>query len=239
MKRSIIIILLLFTTTITFAGSFYRDSCYSIGLSASYEYNLTYEHHGAITLDANLPINPHFEGGINIRALTANVYDFNARLRPKFILPVGELFFNLQLLYNLNMRSSLHSITGALSFGYRMDYIHFHFGCGLRILDFLHTSSHTTENNVYEPYNFTYYVEVFARPHTSMWNISACITNLTDYQMERMYEPTFIVNSYVHLNPNWTIKMQANCKPAGTFNLAPSFYGASIGVGGIYHFSKK
>ena len=57
--------------------------------------------------------------------------------------------------------------------------------------------------------------------------------------MERMYEPTFIVNSYVHLNPNWTIKMQANCKPAGTFNLAPSFYGASIGVGGIYHFSKK
>ena len=226
MKRSIVIVLLLLSTTITFADSFYRDSCYSVGLSASYAYNNTYAHHGAVAFG-------HFGKAL------FDVYDFNARLRPKFMLPVGELFFNLQLLYNLNMRSSLHSLSGALSFGYRMDYVYFHFGCGLRMLDFLHSSLHTTENNIYEPHNFIYYVEVFARPHTSMWNISACITNLTDYQMERLFAPTFIINSYVHLHPNWTIKMQANCKPAGMFNGAPSFYGASIGVGGVYHFSNQ
>lgn len=236
MKRVALAIVALTVALAASASSLYRDSCYTLGVSAAYSYNTPYEHHGAFTVDANLPIHPYFEGEVNVRALTANTYDFNARLEPKFPLKTGELFFNLQVLYNLNARNRMHGVSGALSFGYRMDYLHFHFGCGLRMLDFMHTTVHSTENNLYEPHTFIYYVEVFARPHTSFWNLSACITNLTDYQMDRMFTPHFIVNSYVHLDAHWCLKMQATCVPTGLSNAAPSFYGASIGMGGYYRF---
>ena len=236
MKRVALAIVGLTVALAASASSLYRDSCYTLGVSAAYGYNTPYEHHGAFTVDANLPIHPYFDGEVNVRALTANTYDFNARLEPKFPLKTGELFFNLQVLYNLNIRNSMHGVSGALSFGYRMDYLHFHFGCGLRMLDFLHTTVHSTENNLYEPHTFIYYVEVFARPHTSFWNLSACITNLTDYQMDRMFTPHFILNSYVLLDAHWCLKMQATCVPTGLGNAAPSFYGASIGIGGYYRF---
>ena len=236
MRRAILAIIGMTVALAASASSLYRDSCYTLGVSAGYGYNTPYEHYGAFTVDANLPIHPYFEGEVNVRALTANTYDFNARLEPKFPLKVGELFFNLQVLYNLNIRNRMHGVCGALSFGYRMDYLHFHFGCGLRMLNFLHYTVHSTENSLFEPHTFIYYVEVFARPHTSFWNISACVTNLTDYQMDRMFTPHFIVNSYVHLNAHWCLKMQATCVPTGLGNSAPSFYGASIGVGGYYRF---
>lgn len=235
-KRVVLAILCMMVTLATSASSLYRDSCYTLGVSAIYGYNTPYEHHGAFTINANLPIHPYFEGEVNVRAMSANTYDFNARIEPKFPLKTGQLFFNLQVLYNLNARNRMHSMSSVLSFGYRMDYLHFHFGCGLRMMDFIHTSVHTTENNLYEPHNFIYYVEIFARAHMSSWNISACITNLTEYQMDRMFTPHFIVNSYVHLDAHWCIKMQATCVPSGLGNYAPSFYGASIEVGAYYRF---
>jgi hypothetical protein len=214
----------------------YRDSTYSIGLACSYAYNETYEHYGAFSVDAYLPVHRHFEGEVNIRMLTANSYDLGGKIRPKFYLPVGELYLETQILYNLIRRNSLHGVCGAFSIGYRMDYVQVHIGYGTRSFWPLFKSTHTSETSVHEPHNLVYYVEVFARPHTSSWNISACVTDMTEYQMERMFTPMFILNSYVNIGAHWRITARALCKPVGLSNLTPSFYGAEVRVGGYYRF---
>ena len=218
------------------AGSMYRDTCYSIGIGGSYAYNETYEHYGSISLNAYLPIHDHFEGAADVRFQTANVYDFSARLRPKFLLPVGELYFETQITYNLIKRNDLHGISAALSFGYRMDYIQAHIGYGTRTFATIDKSKHSTETSVYEPHNLIYYVEVSVRPHTAGWNLSACVTNCTEYQMERMFTPMFIINSYANIGPHWRFTLRGLCKPVGISNYAPSFYGAEGSVGVQYRF---
>ena len=218
------------------AHSAYRDTTYAVGLSASYAYNETYEHYGAFSIDAFLPIHRYFEGELNVRALTANSYDFGGKFRPKFYLPVGELYLETQLLYNLIARNELHGMCGAFSIGYRMDYIQIHIGYGTRSFWPLFKSTHTSETSVHEPHNLVYYLEVFARPHTSSWNLSACITDMTEYQMERMFTPMFIVNSYCNIGHHWRLRLRALCKPVGLSNYAPSFYGAEGTIGLNYRF---
>ena len=218
------------------AGSMYRDTCYSVGLTGSYAYNETYEHYGSVAVNAYLPIHRYFEGAVDIRCQTANIYDFSARLRPKFLLPVGELYFETQIMYNLISRNNLHGVCAALSIGYRMDYVQVHIGYGTRTFATIDKSKHSSETSVHEPHNLVYYAEVFVRPHTSMWNLSACITNMTEYQMERMFTPMFILNSHVNIGSHWRITMRGLCKPVGLSNYAPSFYGAEGSVGAQYRF---
>ena len=116
MKRRFLGISILCAVSITavHAGPMYRDSCYSVGLTGAYAYNETYEHYGSVSVNAYLPVHKYFEGAVDIRCQTANVYDFSARLRPKFILPVGELYFETQILYNLISRNNLHGVCAML-----------------------------------------------------------------------------------------------------------------------------
>ena len=218
------------------AGPMYRDTCYSIGLSGAYAYNETYGHHGSVAVNAYLPIHRYFEGAVDIRCQTANIYDFTARLRPKFLLPVGELYFETQITYNLIKRNELHGVSAALSLGYRMDYVQVHIGYGTRTFANINKSKHSSETSVHEPHNLIYYAEVFVRPHTACWNLSACVTNMTEYQMERMFTPMFILNSYVNFGSHWRLTIRGLCKPVGLSNYAPSFYGAEGTIGVHYRF---
>lgn len=237
MKRWCLIVLVCLSGTgMVQAGVAYRDSCYSIGLTGAYAYNETYDHHGSFALSAFMPVYKYFEGNMHIRFQTANVYDISVRLRPKFLLPVGELYFETQVLYNLIRRNDLHGLCGALSLGYRMDYVQVHIGYGTRSFWPLDISSHTSETSVHEPHNLIYYLEVFVRPCTSMWNLSVCVTDITEYQMERMYTPIFMVNSYMNIGSHWRITARGLCKPVGLSNYTPSFYGAEIAIGGHYRF---
>ena len=218
------------------AGPMYRDTCYSVGLTGAYAYNETYAHYGSVAVNAYLPIHRYFEGAVGIRCQTANIYDFTAKLRPKFLLPVGELYFETQITYNLIKRNNLHGVCAALSLGYRMDYVQAHIGYGTRTFATIDKSKHSSETSVHEPHNLIYYVEVFVRPHTDSWNLSACVTNMTEYQMERMFTPMFILNSYVNIGSHWRLTLRGLCKPVGISNYAPSFYGAEGSVGAQYRF---
>ncbi len=157
-------------------------------------------------------------------------------LRPKFLLPVGELYFDTQLLYNLYLRNRIHGVCAGISFGYRMDYVNVRVGYGIRLAAVMDMSKHSTENGIFEPHNLLYYVEVFARPACSKWNLSACVTNVTDFQMERMFTPSFMLNAYVDVHDRWRLRISAACKPVGMSNLTPSFYGADARLGVDYRF---
>ncbi len=213
-----------------------NDTTYVVGVSAGYGYNETYAHYGLFTLDTRLPISSHFAGEVNTRAQTVNSYDFSFHLYPIFPLKSGKLFFDMHILYNLNARNRIHGLCGGLSFGYTMDYVELSVGYGIRLSAIFGMSKRTAENGLFEPHNLLYHVELYARPRSSIWNISACISNVTDYQQERMFTPVFFIKNYVMLRAHWKLKTEIACKPVGLSNLSPSFYGATGRIGIEYHF---
>ncbi len=223
------------------AHNAYRDTCYSIGASAGYAYNIIYAHHGVFDVDAFMPLNPHFEGEVHLHATTANTYVVGIQAQPKFPIQregkdCGEIFVETRLMYELFQRNRIHGLGASFSVGYRWEYVYAKVGYGLRLASMMDISPHSTDNGILEPHNLVYHVEVFVRPHTSPWNLSFCVTDMTNSQMERMFTPIFIVNSYVDLSPHWRLEMSGRCKPVGIANMAPSFFGAEGKIGARYRF---
>ena len=218
------------------ATSVYRDSCYAIGMTGGYAYNNTYGHYGHISIDAFLPITYYFDAEVNVRTSTANVHDFAVHLHPKIILPVGELFLATRIQYNLFARNELHSLSTSFCVGYRMDYVSAEIGYGSRVSAFIDLSKHTAENGISEPHNLVYRVELFARPPQAKWNISAYVTNITEYQMERMFTPSFGLRTTADIKDHWRFIFEGRCKPVGISNMVASFYGAEGVIGLMYRF---
>ena len=218
------------------AASVYRDSCYAIGMTGGYAYNNTYQHYGQISIDAFLPITYYFDAEVNVRTSTANVHDFAVHLHPKIILPVGELFLATRIHYNLFARNEFHSLSTSFCVGYRMDYVSAEIGYGSRVSAFIDLSKHTAENGISEPHNLVYRVELFARPPQAKWNISAYVTNITEYQMERMFTPIFGLRTTADIKDHWRFIFEGRCKPVGISNMVASFYGAEGVIGLMYRF---
>ena len=238
MRRYFIIgVLLLAAVSMALAGNpGFGERRYSISTMAEYSYNKTWGHHGNLDVQALMPINPHFEMEAKLQFSTANVYTGALQLRPKFELPVGEMFIETDLMYRAIARSRMHDMTAALGVGYRMDYVSVTLGVFCRVMDDFDRSWYSTQTYVVEPFNLLYRVEVFCRPQMNPWNLSFMISNVDDYQMERMWQPLFGIGAYYDVTEHWRLNFAAQCKPTGMFHLDATFYGATLKAGFAYRF---
>jgi hypothetical protein len=117
-----------------------------------------------------------------------------------------------------------------------MDYVSVTLGLYCRVIDNWDRSWHTDETYVVEPFNLLYRVEVFCRPQNNPWNLLFLISDVDDYQMERMYQPLFGIGAYYDVNDHWRLNFAAQCKPTGMFHLDATFYGATFRTGFSYRF---
>lgn len=62
------------------------------------------------------------------------------------------------------------------------------------------------------------------------------ISNVDDYQMERMWQPLFMVGAWYDVTNNWRLNFGVQCKPTGMFHLDATFYGATARAGFTYRF---
>lgn len=214
----------------------FGDRKYSVTGMLEYSYNKTWGHHGNMDIQALMPINPHFEMEAKVQLSTANVYTGVVQLRPKFQVPVGELFIETDVLYKAVARNRIGDMTAALGVGYRMDYVSVTLGLFCRVLDNWDRSIHTDETYVVEPFNLLYRLEVFCRPQNNPWNLSFMFSNVDDYQMERMWQPLFSIGAWYDVADHWRLNFWAQCKPTGMFHLDATFYGATFRTGFTYKF---
>jgi len=214
----------------------FGDRRYSITGMVEYSYNTTWGHHGNFDVQALLPINKHFEMETKLQFSTANVHTSVVQLRPKFQLPVGELFIETDVLLKAVARNRMNDLTAALGLGYRMDYVSVTLGLFSRVMADWGRSWYSDESFVAEPFNVLYRVEVFCRPQDNPWNLSFCISNVDDYQMERMWQPLFMAGAWYDIDNHWRLNFGAECKPTGMFHLDATFYGATARAGFTYKF---
>lgn len=236
MKKHLLILLALCPMWLAAANPGFGDRRYSITCMGEYSYNTTWGHHGNLDVQALMPFNPHFEMEAKLQFSTANVHTVAVQMRPKFELPVGEMFIETDLMYKAVARNRISDITAGLGVGYRMDYVSATLGIFCRVMDNWDRSWYTEESFVVEPFNLLYRVEVFCRPQNNPWNLSFLFSNVDDYQMERMWQPLFGVGAWYDVNDHWRVIASVQCKPTGMFHLDATFYGATARAGFTYKF---
>lgn len=209
---------------------------YTVSGLAEYSYNRTWGHHANFDVQSLMPLNQHFEMEVRAQFSTVNVHTGTIQLRPKFELPVGEMFLETDICYRGVVRSRMSDITAALALGYRMDYVSVTLGVFSRVMDNWDRSWYTDETFVTEPFNLLYRIEAFCRPQDNPWNVSFMFSNVDDYQMERMWQPLFSVGAYYDITDHWRLNFAAQCKPTGMFHLDATFYGATFRTGFSYRF---
>ena len=236
MKKTILFLALMCTGVLVAANPGFGDRKYSLTGMVEYSYNTTWGHHANFDIQSLMPINAHFEMEAKLQFSTANVYTGVVQLRPKFELPVGELFVETDVLYKVIARNRMSDIDAALAVGYRMDYVSITLGVFCRVLDDWDRSAHSEDNYVVEPFNLLYRIEAFCRPQNNNWNLSFLFSNVDDYQMERMWQPLFGIGAWYDINEHCRLNFSAQCKPTGMFHLDATFYGATGRVGFTYRF---
>ena len=236
MKKTILFLALMCTGVLVAANPGFGDRKYSLTGMVEYSYNTTWGHHANFDIQSLMPINAHFEMEAKLQFSTANVYTGVVQLRPKFELPVGELFVETDVLYKVIARNRMSDIDAALAVGYRMDYVSITLGVFCRVLDDWDRSAHSEDNYVVEPFNLLYRIVAFCRPQNNNWNLSFLFSNVDDYQMERMWQPLFGIGAWYDINEHCRLNFSAQCKPTGMFHLDATFYGATGRVGFTYRF---
>jgi hypothetical protein len=212
------------------------DNSYSISLHTGYGHNLTYGSYANFDLDAYMPINQHFDMQASVRTSTADFYTMGVQLRPKFMLPVGELYLEDRMMLNLVSRDDYFDFVHTFSLGYKMQYVNVQVGMSNRIITPLPYQKHTSDAMILEPFEAVYRVEAFVRPQTSPWNISLCLSNMDNYQIERMWQPMFYLGGWYDINQHWRVRLSGKYKLAGMFHLNAHYYGAELRAGAEYRF---
>ena len=237
MKKRILILFISFCPLMLMAANpGFGTRKYEVTGMVEYNYNKTYRHQANFDIQALMPINQHFEMEAKVQLSTANVYTGALQFRPKFELPAGELFLESNLMYRAIVRNQVADITAAVGVGYRMDYVSVTIGSFCRVIDDWNRSWFSNETYIVEPFNFFYRVAAFCRPQDNNWNLSFMISNIDDYQMERMWQPAFSIGAWYDVTDHWRVCLAAQCKPSGMFHLNATFYSAYLRAGFNYRF---
>jgi len=177
-------------------------------------------------LKSTLPIGRFFEFQSGIQLSTANVYTVNIVARPRIPLKTGEIFFEVEPYFRVIARNRTYDAAVAVCAGYRFDYLSFQFGWfGRWMIPFDGGGVNQELTNI------IYRVEVFCRPQYTNWNLSFCVSNIDDFQLERWQQPLFMINGRYDINGFLRVSAGVEIKPTGMFHEAASFYGATARVG--------
>lgn len=239
MKRLLSVFCILYSVSVAVAiaaNPGFGERKYTVSGMAEYSYNTTWGHYANLDAQALMPINSHFEMEAKLQLSTANVYTGVLQFRPKFELPVGELFIETDVLCRAVTRNRIGDMCFALGVGYRMDYVSVTLGMFGRVMDDWDRDWHSNDTYVVEPFNLLYRIEVFCRPQDNPWNLSFMFSNTDDYQMERMWQPLFGIGAYYDVKEHWRLNFGVQCKPTGMFHLDATFYGATARAGFSYRF---
>ena len=85
-----------------------------------------------------------------------------------------------------------------------------------------------------EPFNVYYELCAHLLQKNENWDMHLTITNNEIFELERHYQPSFIIGcSYYPMN-RLGVSFDIGCKPAGMFNLSADYYQSHIGIGVCY-----
>lgn len=226
--------LVLLTALLQCLTSFAWEPCssgYEIGIDAVYGHNTTWKHYGGAGLSAYLPFHRCFEAEIRTQYMSAGDFTTSLSARPKYALPVGELFLDAGACCRMLHKYWSNDLCAALSVGYRMDYVNAQLGLFTRWMKDMDGGG--SQN---EAVNILYRISFRVRPASSVWNLGGGASNFTEFEYERPWQPIFFIDGYYGISAHLRVKAAVHIKPTGIFHLTAGYYGIRTALGLTYIF---
>lgn len=190
-------------------------------------HNAAFDNFTAISIEAGYSLEKHFSicGGVQYNTIGKT----SAEVVPSYFhnLDWGVLSAEL-LLHCSNMHQTGNFATGA-GLALKTKWIRCRAGYYFR----------TFGNRAYrinEPFNIYYSMGVNCLPDLQKWDLSVCMTNCEIFELERHYQPSFIVQGWYYPSEQVGITLGVNCKPAGMFHLSADYYQLYAKAGVCYRW---
>lgn len=174
---------------------------------------------------------------LGFKVSTDSRYALNARADFKYHLNTGySSFFAIrnQYLYNISAAGNMHDMAISLAAAYSHPYVDVAVGANARMMTPIKMHANTPRSSIWEP-GLVYDIEARIFPIKSVWNIGAQITNMRMYEIERMYQPNFILKGNYRItgegSDNLNLKLMAGFQPVGLMHIATLYYSFFFNVG--------
>ena len=210
----------------------------AVSLSALGEYdcNATYGSQANFDLLADVPVGERFDCQPAVQFASAGIY--SAALQARTLFPVGKgcIYLKDRFLFRDIARSNMYDACLGASVGYYRPHLEAELGMFGRFMDALDRNWHSLDGIMCEPFNCMYTLKGLLRPAGSGWNVSLALTNVDLFQMERMWQPIFILGGNWDCSERLEILADIVCKPTGMFHLNAETYSLTARAGITYRF---
>lgn len=87
-----------------------------------------------------------------------------------------------------------------------------------------------------EAFNIYYEIHAEILPEIDRWDLQMIITNCEMFELERHFQPSFILQGCCYPRTHLGISFGVGCKPAGIFNISADYYQSYIKTGVCYRW---
>ena len=209
---------------------------YSVGLMGMYGWNETWKGYGGADVVGFMPFHRFFEATAVAELHSPGISAFTATARPKYQLPVGELFADGSFHFRHLAPYGVSDLNLAVSAGYRMDYVSVQFGVVSHLMIDNERVENLSPGRVKEPANFLYRVAFNVRPSSCRWNAGAGVADYTDFEYEHSCAPIYFIHGHYDLDDNFSVLLRGDLKPSGVIHMNAQFWGISFRAGVEYKF---
>ncbi len=176
-----------------------------------------------VSLDVNSTPCNHFSlnGGLQYNFSSG----FVAEARPSFYYDLPKMRLSVEALLHYLPQNNIHNVSVGGGLGIRARYLWAKLG-------YYHRSIVSKGSGLYEPFNIYYELGVNILPSVAICDLMFSISNNRIFELERHYQPSFILDCLFYPADKWGIALGCSCKPAGIFNISSDYFQfyANLGV---------
>lgn len=101
---------------------------------------------------------------------------------------------------------------------------------------YYHRTIAMSDERLQEPFNFYYEAGIRCLPTRERWKLNVIFSNSRMFELERHYQPTYIVEGGWSPSERVSLDLSINYKPAGMFNMSSNYYQFYTKVGVCYRW---
>lgn len=202
-----------------------QDDVLAVGLRTGH--NVAFGHFAAVSLETMQTFLEDFSvsggvqystiGKVAIEACSAYIMDFDwGCLSPEVMMAYTSLMPITNFAVGAGVSVDFKRVKTTLGYYYR------HYGIpGYRII---------------EPFNVYYECSVQFLQKIKDWDLQFSVTNNEIFELERHFQPSFILQCFYYPVHKLGISLGIGCKPAGMFNMSADYYQSYLKAGVCYRW---
>lgn len=138
-------------------------------------------------------------------------------LRPSYFRDLENGRLSVEVLIHSAHLSSLNNIAIGSGIGFKGKWTEFKLGYYYRTFG-------RDEDWINEAFNIYYELGINCLPMSEKWDLRLAITNNEIFELERHYQPSYIIEGWFYPGDRLGVTLGLNCKPAGIFHISVDHY---------------